>query len=136
MKKNIIGFILGVFVVLSLGWFYGATNFDRIVLGSSNYETDPNSTADITLQNDEFISNASDGAISFGAANLSTTGTLAAKATTLTGLLTVDSTGLKFALKTIVAGDSVFGRTFVDRADTVLKTWNGSAWIAVKDLAP
>ncbi|MFX0184090.1 MAG: hypothetical protein ACFE95_13490 [Candidatus Hodarchaeota archaeon] len=51
-----------------------ASNFARIVLGTSNYGTDPNTTADITLQNDEYITNSTDGTIDFGAATLSTTG--------------------------------------------------------------
>ena len=53
-----------------------ASNFARIVLGTANYGTDPSTTADIVLQNDETISNYTDGTIDFGAANLATTGTI------------------------------------------------------------
>lgn len=53
-----------------------ASNFARIVLGTANYGTDPNTTADITFQNDEYISNATDGTLDFGSANLATTGTI------------------------------------------------------------
>jgi len=52
-----------------------ASNFARIVLGTANYGTDPNTTADITFQNDEYISNATDGTLDFGAALFTTTGT-------------------------------------------------------------
>lgn len=52
-----------------------ASNFARIVLGTANYGTDPNTTADITFQNDEYIDNSTDGTLDFGAANLTTTGT-------------------------------------------------------------
>lgn len=81
MKK---GFITGVVLfTLFVLVFAGATNFDRIVLGSGNYNSDPNTTADITLQNDEYISNYTDGTITFGSdniafgtANISFSGTL------------------------------------------------------------
>lgn len=89
MKK---GFIVGlliftVFVIV----FAGATNFDRIVLGSGNYGTDPNTSADITLQNDEYIDNSTDGTIDFGSANLSSTGTLSGGNISFTGTLSSDS---------------------------------------------
>lgn len=74
MKRNISAFILIALVIL--GFRYSNTNFDRLVLGSGNYGTDPNPTADITLQNDEYISNSSNGTISLGAANLTTSGYL------------------------------------------------------------
>lgn len=73
------------------GPIFEATNLDRLVLGSANYGTDPNPTADITLQNDEYISNAVNGQIDFGAANLTTTGTLSGAAGTVTGLQSFDS---------------------------------------------
>lgn len=57
--------------------YFGATNFDRIVLGESNFGEDPNSTADITGANDEYISNATNGTWDFGAAGLTTTGSIA-----------------------------------------------------------
>lgn len=66
--------LVALFVGGALAWASGATNFTRIVLGSSNYASDPAPTADIVLQNDEYISNSSDGTINFGAANLTTTG--------------------------------------------------------------
>ena len=40
-----------------------ASHMDRLILGSGNYGTDPNSTADITLQNDEYIANTTDGEV-------------------------------------------------------------------------
>lgn len=43
--------------------YFGASNFDRIVLGSGNYESDPYPTADIVLQNDEYITNYTDGTV-------------------------------------------------------------------------
>lgn len=63
MKKLFaIGFLL--FTAISYATHTdGATNFDRIVTGSNNYGTDPNSSADITLSNDEYIDNATDGTI-------------------------------------------------------------------------
>jgi len=57
------------------------TNYDRIVLGEGNYGTDPNPTADITGQNDEYISNSTNGAWDFGSASLTTTGALDLSAT-------------------------------------------------------
>lgn len=71
--------------------YYGATNFDRLVLGTGNFETDPNPTKDLTFQNDEFISNDVNGRLDFGAANILTTGTVGGGAGTLTGLTTLDS---------------------------------------------
>jgi len=52
----------------------GATNFDRLVLGSGNYGTDPNSTADITFQNDEYIDNSTNGVLDVGSANITSDG--------------------------------------------------------------
>ncbi len=137
-------------------WFIGATgagasNFDRLVLGSGNYGTDPNTTADITGQNDEYISNYVNGQWDFGAANLTTTGTItsgtinsqtissAANLTgtlTVGGLLTAHQNGLKLALHAVAAGDSVFGHVILRSTDTVLVMWNGTAWATVADLAP
>lgn len=75
MRNKLI--VIGLIVTAIFGFsYYGATNFDRIVLGSANYSEDPNTTADITLQNDEYISNATDGTISFGSANVLTTGSI------------------------------------------------------------
>ncbi len=51
MKNNIAWFILLAIFIMAMGG--GASNFDRLVLGTGNFGTDPNSTADITLQNDE-----------------------------------------------------------------------------------
>ncbi len=75
MKKYILFIAFAFFVVL--GFRFSATNFDRLVLGSGNYDTDPNATADITLQNDEYISNATDGVIELNAATLNVNGTVA-----------------------------------------------------------
>ena len=86
------GFLFGAILFATFIVLYaGATNFDRIVLGEGNYGTDPNSTADITLQNDEFITNSTDGIVGFGAANLSTTGTFSSGAITLTTAMDADS---------------------------------------------
>ena len=59
----------------------------RLVLGEDNVSSvaDPSPTADIVGQNDEYISNSTDGTWDFGAANLSTTGTI-----TTTGAVTGD----------------------------------------------
>src|SRR5690606_32988191 len=73
MKQTIFGFALGITTIVLLA---ASTNFDRLVLGSGNYGEDPNPTADITLQNDEYISNYTDGTIDFGAAILATTGAI------------------------------------------------------------
>jgi len=89
------GFLIALLMVGVLGntgaLQWGATNFDRIVLGSGNYETDPNITADITLQNDEYITNGTDGTIDFGAANLLTTGNAS-----ITGNIT-DALGYRYS---------------------------------------
>lgn len=54
----------------------GATNFDRIVLGEGNFGTDPNTTADITGQNDEYLTNYTDGSWDIGSANFLLSGDL------------------------------------------------------------
>jgi hypothetical protein len=64
-------------------YILGATNFDRLVLGEGNFGEDPNTTADITGANDEYISNVSNGSWNFGAADLTTTGVLTAGSVTL-----------------------------------------------------
>jgi len=53
----------------------------------------------------------------------------AAKSFTLPNALTLQ-------LHTIAAGDSVFLNMIVDAADTTLKTYNGTTWITITDLAP
>lgn len=40
------------------------------------------------------------------------------------------------ALHTLAAGDSVFGKTFIRSADTVMVFWNGTSWQVIKDLNP
>jgi len=83
MKKGFItGLLLFVFFVIV---YAGATNFDRLVLGSGNYSTDPNTTADITFQNDEYIDNTTNGRLDFGGANLLTSGTIGGGVVTGTG---------------------------------------------------
>lgn len=86
-KSNLIIFILlGFCFQLFLGSVIhnaGATNFDRLVLGSGNYGLDPNPTADITGANGEYISNASNGSWNFGSANLTTSGIISSGSTVL-----------------------------------------------------
>lgn len=77
MKTKILISILAVTSILFGFVLAGATNFDRLVLGSGNYGTDPNTTADITLQNDEYISNVTDGTLLLSAATLDVNGTVA-----------------------------------------------------------
>lgn len=88
MKKILIIIGLALLVGLGVGFIVGggATNFDRLVLGEANYGEDPNTTADITGQNDEYISNYTNGRWDFGAANLLTTGTIGGGALTTTSL--------------------------------------------------
>ena len=98
MKKLLLfrGFVVLAFlafVLLGARTYMGATNFDRLVLGSGNFETDPNPTADLTFQNDEYISNSTDGRLDFGAANLLTTGTMGAGAGTFTSIASGAVTG-------------------------------------------
>jgi hypothetical protein len=83
MKKLLIILVLGA---LGVGFIMGggASNFDRLVLGEANFGEDPNTTADITGQNDEYISNYVNGQWNFGAANLVTTGTINTGALTTT----------------------------------------------------
>ena len=75
MKQFIFGILtcLVLFSVFGFLW-WGANNLDRIVLGSANYGSDPNPTADITLQNGAYISNATSGTIDFGTANFKKSG--------------------------------------------------------------
>lgn len=76
MTRNKLALIALILIALVGFSYYGATNFDRLVLGSGNYGEDPNSTADITFQNDEYITNSVDGTLDIGSANLTTTGTV------------------------------------------------------------
>jgi hypothetical protein len=46
--------------------YYGASNYDRLVLGVNNFGEDPSPTSDIVLQNDEVISNSTDGTVIIG----------------------------------------------------------------------
>jgi len=96
-KKNIIIFALVVFSIGAMGFVFTdlQTNFERLVLGSANYGQDPNPTADITGQNDEQISNYTNGRWDFGAANILTTGTVGGGAGTFTALNTFDSLQVK-----------------------------------------
>lgn len=83
MKRYIIMAVLIAVVV----WAFtppGATNFDRIVLGEGNFGSDPNATADITLQNDEYISNSSDDTVSIS--GVLSTNNITAAYLTATGL--------------------------------------------------
>lgn len=66
MLRSKIAFIAVIAFILLGAGYYGATNFDRLVLGVNNFGEDPNTTADITLQNDEYISNATDGDVTIG----------------------------------------------------------------------
>jgi hypothetical protein len=92
-NKNIIIFALVVFSIVAMGFVFTdlQTNFERLVLGSANYGQDPNPTADITGQNDEQISNYTNGRWDFGSANILTTGTIGGGASTLTGKTALDS---------------------------------------------
>ena len=104
--KKLIGLALSVVlfgIVCGFIMAGGASNFTRIVFGDANFGTDPNPTADITGQNDEYISNYVDGIWNFGAANLSTTGTLGVGNTAVTGKLTV-SDSLRIGLTSIFNG--------------------------------
>jgi len=85
MKKILSWIMLGVLIGLCVAVFRydvrdvvqaAASHMDRLVLGSGNYGTDPNTTADITGQNDEYWTNVTDGTWDAGAANLTTTGDL------------------------------------------------------------
>lgn len=79
MKNKIYAILIIGIIALGLG-IQGATNFDRLVLGELNFGTDPNTTADITFQNDEYLTNVVDGTLStdgnFSLGNLFTLGTL------------------------------------------------------------
>lgn len=125
MKK---GFLTGLIVFALFVIIYaGATNYDRLVLGSGNYGTDPNTTADITLQNDEYISNSSDGQISFGAANLLTTGTIGGGVVTGTGF-TIGSAAITEAELEVLDGITGSGSLtaaellFVDGVTSAIQT--------------
>lgn len=99
-KNVLIVFLLGIFLIGAGRAYFGATNFDRLVLGEANFETDPNTSADLTFQNDEYIENGTDGRIGFGAANLLTTGTFGSGAFTGTALSSFDSAAIAGILKT------------------------------------
>jgi len=46
---------------------------------------------------------------------------------------TIIGTGMQFALRTITAGDSIYGHTILDAADSTIKMWNGTAWKTIAD---
>lgn len=92
-----------------LGASFGVTNFDRLVLGEGNFGTDPNTTADLTFQNDEYISNETNGTLDIGSANFTMTGDM-------TGLDSVSTTKL-------YAGSSFSVGSNVGAADTFGVTW-------------
>jgi len=92
-----------------LGWFNGITE-PRIVVP----DDDIDSWIALGFQSDD-------------AAALITGGS--AKRVIMPNMLTLQ-------LKTIAAGDSVFLNTLVDAADTTLKVYNGTTWVAVQDLTP
>lgn len=60
-----------------------------------------------------------------------TGGTLYGTTLGLEGLLTLDDSGVKWAARTIVAGDSTFLHMIFDAADTTLKYWDGDSWASV-----
>lgn len=76
MSGIVIGAMVASFWIMQI--MAAATNFDRLVLGSANYGEDPSTTSDIVLQNDETITNYTDGTIGFGSATVSTTGDVTA----------------------------------------------------------
>lgn len=98
--KGKIFLLICLYLVMVFGVGYmagvnlGATNFGRIVLGDDNIGEDPNPTADITGQNDEYISNYTNGTWNMGDANLTFTG----------DLLTPDSV----SARTLKLGDSLW----------------------------
>lgn len=125
MKKGFLtGLILFVFFVVV---FAAATNFDRLVLGSGNYGTDPNTTADITFQNDEYISNSTDGRLDAGAANLLTTGTIGGGVITGTGF-TIGAAAITEAELEVLDGITASGSLtaaellFVDGVTSAIQT--------------
>ena len=113
MKNKLVLWELLPLILLGAALAGRNTNFTRIVLGDSNRGLDPNPTADITLQNQEYISNYVDGQISFGAANLVTTGTLAVTgATTVTGgLIYPSSSAVIYSKAGGISADTVGANT-------------------------
>lgn len=97
MKRIILIIVLFSITLLGFRSYYGATNFDRLVLGEANFGEDPNTTADITGQNDEYISNYTNGSWDFGSASLTTTGSV-------TGSLAGDTNS--FQKTSIAAGNN------------------------------
>lgn len=90
MKKRNKIILLLILPILVFGFIWGtsgATNFDRLVLGEANYGEDPNTTADITGQNDEYWSNYTNGRWDAGSADIYTTGSLNIAGITMTGAI-------------------------------------------------
>ncbi len=88
---------------------FGATNFDRLVLGEGNYGEDPNITADITGQNDEYWTNVTNGRWDAGSADIYTSGSISIAGITMTGALaTVTNITMTGDL---LGADSIKGRT-------------------------
>lgn len=98
-----------------------ATHFGTLVLGINNFGTDPNGvTVDLTFQNDEYISNSTDGQLNFGAANLVTTGTFNVGASTLSSVTVTGATALS---GTIALGDSTDDVTTLNGTITSNQTY-------------
>jgi len=130
--------IIGISIILALAFaganFYKdiaeAVNFDRIILGASNYGSDPNPTADITMQNDESISNSTDGLVSIVSPSITVSATVCGTNvfTTTSDTDHVDITG---ALATDIYFVSGFYTAGVDQQDVLewqaydgyLKVW-------------
>ncbi len=125
----------------------GATNFDRIVLGESNFGTDPNTTADITLQNDEYITNAVDGLVNIVSPSLKVSSTVCVT-DTFTTTSDTDNVAITGALSTDIYVVSPFYTAGVDQQDVLqwqafngyLKVWRLASgesalkysWIRIK----
>lgn len=113
--------VIVVVALLGLGFatgmLPGATNFDRLVLGSGNYGEDPNTTADITGQNDEYLSNYVNGEWSIGSAALNV-GAAVAGIDSFTTTDAIDT----IAISGVAAGDIFVFTEWVPNYSTALDT--------------
>ena len=118
--------IIGISIILALAFaganiykeIESATNFERLVLGASNFGTDPNPTADITLQNGAYITNTTSGTLGLSAVTLNASATIC-DTNAFTTTATEDTVTISGALvgdKYIVSGRYTAG---VDQQDVL-----------------
>lgn len=124
----------GMFLSASNVLGFATAGSDRVhvdAAGRLNIGISGNATAMLLVNNATSQANllrmeTSVGTLKFG---VDSAGTLAQK-------LLLHENGFQMALHAIAAGDSVFGHTILDAADSTIKIYNGTSWVTIQDLVP